>query len=316
MRLLRAALALLLAGTATTAASGCAAEPVAEEDVAAETADAYTASLMPREVNRRVATCFAQGWASKRLTTRSAPAYSNRGAITTVASSLGYVTFAVINSYGYLLMIGSEGERVLSQLERDVKQISEEQGLAPHQRAMVVSCVTSQLITYSFSALSKFMGTATAASNYEGVCTEYARVASRLMKAADLEAGVQLGTLDGGGHAWNWVSLEGKQYWMEPQSNPLRLTGGFFIDPTGKTEGDPQYLACVANGNTAESDALCCSGARSSKGTCAPTACEATGVGLCTATATDCTGIGGTTARQSCGASKDGSVCCALPSAR
>ena len=39
-----------------------------------------------------------------------------------------------------------------------------------------------------FNAMSKFMGTAAAAGNYQGICSEYARIAARLMKAGDLEA--------------------------------------------------------------------------------------------------------------------------------
>jgi hypothetical protein len=313
MRPLRlAVLSLLLAGTATATVTGCAADPPAEDDGASGTAEAYTASLMPQEMNRRVATCFAQSWSNERLTVRSAPEYGRRP----ILGTIGKAVATLINGYGYLLMKGSDGERVLSQLERDVKQISEEQDLAPHQRAMVVACVTSRLITYTHNALSKFMGTAAAASNYEGVCTEYARIAARLMKAADLEAGLQFGTLRGGGHAWNWVSLEGKPYWMEPQATPLRATGGFFIDPTGQTDGGARYATCSETGFACTSDDHCCGGRCSATGTCVPTPCETSAVGLCTKSPAACTDIGGIAATASCGASKDGSTCCALPSAR
>lgn len=312
MRPLRLAMvSLLLAGTAAATSTGCAAEP-AEDDGASGTAEAYTASLMPQEMNRRVATCFAQSWSNERLTVRSAPEYGR----SPVLGSISKAVATVINGYGYLLMMGSDGERVLTQLERDVKQISDEQHLAPHQRAMVVSCVTSRLITYTHNALSKFMGTAEAASNYEGVCTEYARIAARLMKAADLEAGLQFGTLRGGGHAWNWVSLEGKPYWMEPQATPHRTTGGFFIDPTGHADAGAVYATCSDNGFACKSNDQCCGGLCSTKGTCVPTPCESNAVGLCTSSPTTCEDIGGIVASASCGASKAGSTCCALPSAR
>jgi hypothetical protein len=109
------------------------------------------------------------------------------------------------------------------------------------------------------------------------------------------------------------VSIEGKRYWMDPQTNPLRTVGGLFLDPRGKEAQGGWFQTCTANGESSTSDGLCCSGSRSQKGTCAPTPCERGGDGICTETSAACASIGGRSSSTSCGVSVDGSVCCALP---
>jgi hypothetical protein len=269
---------------------------------------------MPHEVNRRVATCFVRDWSEQPLSVRSDARYQTAG----VLGAIAYGSVTLIQDLGYVLMLGSQGETVLRQLESDVQLVAREQRLADHQKAALVTCVTSQLLSYAMNVVSKYLGPAAATEHYEGVCTEYAGISKRLMQSLDLEADLQAGKLvdesGSGGHAWTWVKIAGKKLWMDPQANPLRLTGPVLIDPEATAPRTPQYLRCMDPGASCGVGTDCCSGscvAVNGAMKCAATACERSGKSFCAPNAGACTHIGGTSTSTSCGESVDGSACCA-----
>ena len=303
----------LVAAGVLALAPGCASSAADEAEPTEATDSAYSASSMPREVNRRVATCFVRDWSQTPLSIATDPTYGD-----TFIGPLAHASLDAVQSVGYVLMLGSAGDVVLRQLESDLNRVAREEQLKDYQKAILVTCVTSQLITYAMNVISKLLGPAAATEQLEGVCTEYAGIAVRLFHSLDLEADVRTGMLvedkdSTAFHAWNWVKVDGKTLWMEPQSNPLRLTGPLFIDPDRLAPKTPQYLRCDDPGAVCTSGATCCSGScvvTKGKGKCASTSCERSGASFCAPSAAACTHIGGSHVNSACGASVDGPACC------
>ncbi len=299
---------LAIAGLASV---GCTAEPetTADEEASSD-GSAYTVSELPREVNRRVAKCFASSWSARGAEVRTDARYTSGG----VVPILGGAVNGAFHAVGHLLMIGSEGERVLRTLEGDLREISESQHLNDAQKALVTACVSSELISYAQNGMSKYLGPAAAVENYEGVCTEYAGIYSRLVQSLGVRGGVLTGRVGTGGHAWNWVELDGKRLWIEPQLNTLRARANF-IDPEREAPQVSSSSSCAEPGGRVASEAQCCTGAaRTIEGSlvCVAPPCEAKGDAICTTASTTCAAIGGVTTSTSCGASVDGSSCCAF----
>ena len=55
---------------------------------------------------------------------------------------------------------------------------------------------------------------------YLGLCTSYASAFRMMATTAGLECIIVLGTINGGGHAWNQVKIDGTWYHVEPQDRP------------------------------------------------------------------------------------------------
>jgi len=220
----------------------------------------------------------------------------------------------LLTGIGRLVLRGSEGEAVLGTLEGDLREISTTQRLNEKQKAMVTACVSSQLISYSSNAIAKLLGPAAAVERFEGVCSEYAGIYARLARATGLESGLQGGTLRGRFHAWAWVNVNGRKLWVEPQTNPMRETM-YFMDPEGEAPIAMPWTVCEDTGTPVGEPAFCCSREATRAGDrllCAPPACEANGAAMCVGDAHACTDLGGRVAGASCGASVDGSTCCAF----
>lgn len=278
-------LVFLVATVASTGA--CASVSVEEEDGVDESGDAYSVATMSTEVNRRVATCFARSWATVTVREETDERYSSN----VVVNGIGQAAIQMFTGPGWLVMLGSEGERELRQLEAEVRKTSEEQSLEDHQRVALVTCISSRLIDYAFNGLSKYLGASAAVGQREGVCTEYAAITSRLLRAASVPAGMRAGFFrdaargTSGGHAWNWVTLEsqgGETFWIEPQRDPIRHRTLFFNRQSG-----------VARGGVADVSPAPCSGEDE----------------VCVADAATCSALAGTTTGETCDVAGR-SACC------
>jgi hypothetical protein len=203
-----------------TAFAGCAA-PAEEEDTDGEaSADALTGTTV-REAEGRVEGCFSVNWAQAGFRYEASSKYkpdSNWLA-------WGYSQAVELlnergEQMGALLLRNSAGNQLLNKLEGRLKTLSRDQQLLPFQKAYAAQCVSSRLFKYSHSAVSRVFGSAAAAEYEAGVCTEYTKVAARLLNAIGIWADYQ-GSYDAK-HAFVevWFSNDRTYYYIEPQHDP------------------------------------------------------------------------------------------------
>jgi transglutaminase-like putative cysteine protease len=217
--------------------AGCAAPTEADDASEATGQDLYTESAMPKEVTRRVKSCFTHDWSQTQFvpSTTTDPWGGSRK-IMPVLDPVADGVAALINSVGHLVLRGSAGEGVIQELLVDLKGTAAEQHLADFQVVEMTLCVTSRLITYADTGAAAFLGADRTVELYEGVCREYAGVAVRLLKGVGLKGGFVGGELYDakgkflGGHAWNSVSLYGRTFWIEPQDDPVTDPQPIFFD--------------------------------------------------------------------------------------
>ena len=219
-------------------AAGCGTASGEADDATSATDEAYTASAMPAEVNRRVERCFTKDWSQEPLRVSNVKDIWGGDRYTVPGlTQIGEADLWVFNELGHLVLRGSSGEQVIHELVTSLAQIRDDQKLADFQQVEVVLCVTSRLITYADLGLKTFLGADEAVAHYEGVCREYAGLSARLMKAIDLDGHVVAGEVKesngNGGHAWNDVTLASTSttYWIEPQDDPMQASPAVFFDP-------------------------------------------------------------------------------------
>jgi hypothetical protein len=260
--------------------------------------------------------------------------YTTYGAFDRTIQGLGT---EISNVVGHVVFAGASGRGELAALGREVRATADAQRLADHQRSELAQCVASRLLTYAHNAVSRAFGVDAALSSHEGLCTEFSSIATELLRAAGLNAGIQMGYqhLPGGklqGHAWNWVSIEGVTYWIDPQQDPIAVNAigaaPFFnrqdghvpkpapVSPGG---GAASGQACKLQGVTCAADADCCGGScvATATGRSCGVACGSAGeIAACVPSAAACASIGGAARQVSCKGAYEGPTCCTLPSAR
>jgi len=185
-----------------------------------------------RKAKGRIADCFTHNWANESFRYAENPKYLPDanwaywlGA--TAAELIGWLG----DNLGYLVLQGSDGDKLLNDTIERLKQLAEQQGLVPYQKTLAAQCVSSNLFAYSFDNLSKLFGSSAAAEREAGVCTEFAAIAVRLLNATGIWAKRTFSVAEE--HAFVEVyypQVDKASYYIEPQHNPAGNQGVKFYN--------------------------------------------------------------------------------------
>jgi hypothetical protein len=114
------------------------------------------------------------------------------------------------------------GEALLMSLSRQAQGVAHSQNLRDCQKVCVATCVASRLLKYEKSLFFEFGPESVAVAMGRGACTEYSRVADRLIGDLGIKS-YTVGNL-ASQHQYVWVQLDSGSYYVEPQ-----YTGCAFI---------------------------------------------------------------------------------------
>jgi hypothetical protein len=206
---------------AAPAFAGCAADSGETEPADGETSSEALTTHTAREAEGRVEGCFAVDWSQRAFR------YETSSTYTPSKTWRGWAYENAIEmlheggeKLGTLLLKSSEGNALLTKLEGRLAKISRDQQLLPYQKAYAAQCVTSRLFKYSRTAITTLFGSSAAAEYEAGVCTEYTKVAVRLLTSIGIWADYQSSFEAKHAFVEVWFANDRTYYYIEPQHDP------------------------------------------------------------------------------------------------
>jgi len=96
------------------------------------------------------------------------------------------------------------------------------------QKACLALCFTSQIISYKDNDIAGYQSTQLSVERGEGVCRDYSEIALKYLEQVGVDSRIVYGAkvsrsaageiTEKAGHAWVAVKIDGKEYFVEPQS--------------------------------------------------------------------------------------------------
>ena len=132
------------------------------------------------------------------------------------------------------------GSELRNAIVDDLRSVIREQKLNDCQKACIVKCASSNILTYQYNFMTRFGPIDRAYEQGTGICTEFQQVADDL----GAELGVNMQYASGFNHHFNWFYINGQWVLGEPQNNDCK----FFLREQLSTSELKQYTDKL-NGN-------------------------------------------------------------------